>query len=404
MPRLIYLDNASTSWPKPPEVAEAMARFLREGAASPGRGGYAMAAKNAETLARVRSKIAAMIGSRDSERVVLTPGATDALNMAILGLFAWRGPAPLERRPHVVATVLEHSAVRRPLHRLKVQGYIDVTEVPCDAHGLLHAEEIVAAVQDRTSLVAVMSASNAVGTVSPAAEVCRTLRVRRPDILTLVDASQTAGLMPLHIEKDCIDLAAFPGHKALLGPTGTGFLYVSPRSTGEAPGATARLEPVRFGGTGGDAGSEEMPAGIPKSLEPGTFNAVGFVGVLAALDAAGRPSSEVVLAHERRLIARAIQGLSGVKGVRIVGTTDPALRTGALPIVVDGWASADLSAALDSRYGICVRAGLHCAPAAHRAMGTFEGGGAARMSVGVYNTDEDVDAFVNAIREAAAAA
>lgn len=399
---VIYLDNASTTWPKPRAVAEAMSNFILSGAATPGRGGYAMSSRNADLVARLRSRLAALIGAPNPDRVILTPGATDSFNMAILGLFTWP-TSPLGFVPKVVTTVLEHNAIRRPLAFLKARGLIEVVEAPCESNGRVLAERILAEVDDRTVLVATMSASNVVGTVVPTAEVFRRLRATRPDVLTLLDASQTCGVLPIDVAADCIDLVAFPGHKALMGPTGTGALYISPRATGEEPGTRVTLQPTRFGGTGGDSGEDLMPKALPRRFEPGSINTVGFVGLLAALEASDRPTQQMVFDHEMSLARVLLDGLRDIPGVTLIGPRETTDRVPVVPFAIAGWKPTDAGAALDASAGIAVRCGLHCSPGAHRAMGSFPKGGAIRASPGVYNTRADVDALVGAVRELARA-
>ena len=395
--RTIYLDNASTTWPKPPQVARAMAEFLERGAATPGRGGYAMATRNAETVGRLRARLGDFLNAESEDRVVLTPGATDSFNIALLGLFCWRSFAT---KPKVVTTLIEHNAIRRPLLFLQQQGVLDLIEVRSNEQGMFSPESILSAVDDRTVLVALTAASNMIGTILPSGEVCRTLRAKRPDILTVVDASQTAGIIDIDVQRDCIDLLGFPGHKSMLGPTGTGILYVSPRASGEVSGASLRLEPMRFGGTGGDSGSDSMPKAMPARFEPGSANTVGFIGLLAAMESPDRPTPEAALRHERALVARIIKGISRHDRVKILGPAGVESRVGVVSFTVDGWEPTELGQYLDSRHGICVRAGLHCAPGAHKSVGTFARAGAVRASPGVYNNERDVDAFIAAIDEA----
>jgi cysteine desulfurase/selenocysteine lyase len=395
--RCVYLDNASTTWPKPPEVAEAMSRYLVEGAASPGRGGYRMAARNAEVVARLRGRLASMIGAEAPERVVLTSGATDAINTAIMGLFVegvFGGGAPTR----VVTTVLEHNAVRRPLAFLRSRGLVEVVEVGCDDRGWVPADAVLAAVDDRTVLVVMATASNVTGQVSAALEVSRRIRAERPHALVLLDGSQTVGLLGIDVRRDGVDLLAFPSHKTLMGPTGLGGLYLSARVLGEEAGALRTVAPSRFGGTGVDAGDEFMTRSMPKRFEPGTANAIACAGLLAALESPGRLAAEAVLAHERALVGEVIAGLGGLAGVRVLG--DPgAERVGLVSFVAAGWSPADLAGVLDASFGIAVRAGVHCAPGAHRALGTFDAGGSVRVSPGVYNTRADVGAFLGAMRQ-----
>jgi len=397
----IYLDNASTTWPKPPEVADSMAAFIRDGAASPGRGAYAMAARNSGYIASLRAKLAAMLSAPSEDRVVFAPGATDALNMAILGLLG-RAPEP-GTKPKVVTTTLEHNAVHRPLAALRDRGWIDLTVVPSDEDGFIDAGQVIDAIDDNTAMVALIGASNMLGTITPVSSIFRAARETAPRAATLVDASQTTPLIPYDVQADCIDLLVFPGHKSMMGPTGTGVLYVSPRMTGEPsssePEAWGEVEPVRFGGTGGDSGSESMPRVMPRRLEPGSINTVGFVGLLAAVDSVPAQKRSEILRHERVHTQRLMDHLRAQSGVRVLGPECAERKTGVVSFTIEGWNPAELAVLLDSRYDICVRAGLHCAPGAHRSMGTLGEAGAVRASPGAYTTDGEIDAFCAAISE-----
>jgi selenocysteine lyase/cysteine desulfurase len=251
-------------------------------------------------------------------------------------------------------------------------------------------------VDERTVLVAIATASNVSGLVSPAMEVTRRLRREWPHVLSLLDGSQSVGLVEINVERDGVDMLAFPAHKALMGPTGIGGLCLSARAIGEEAGAVRTLEPVRFGGTGFDAGDEFMTRSMPERFEPGTANTLGAAGLLASLDAPGRPSAGESLVHEVGLVARVIEGLGRMEGVRVLGE-GAAARVGLVSFTAPGWAPTDLAGALDASFGIAVRAGVHCAPGAHRAMGTYDSGGAVRASPGVYTTRDDVDAFLGAL-------
>lgn len=395
----IYLDNASTSWPKPPCVPEAVAACLREGGATPGRGGYSMAAESGRMVERLRRRLAALVGAPDPDRIVLTGSATEALNIAILGLFPGTPTAP---RPRVVTTDLEHNSVVRPLQHLAARQLIDLAVVPADSRGCITPEKVLAAADERTALVAMTAASNVTGTILPVGEVGRALRKRHPAALFLVDASQSIGLVPLHVERDAIDLLAFAGHKALLGPSGTGALFVSSRAW-PGDGSTRVIVPTRLGGTGVDSASPGMPERMPLLLEPGTPNTPGFAGLLAALEDPARADAESMLAHERRLMVRLAKALADEPRIRLLGPEDREEAVGVLALVVVGQSPDDIAGALDASFGIAVRAGLHCAPGTHRALGTIDGGGAVRVSPGPFSTSEDVDKLADALRAIARA-
>lgn len=395
---LIYFDNASTSWPKPPAVAEAMARRLRDGLASPARGGHALA-RDAESLLRqVRLRLAQRIGANAPERIVLTSGATHAINTAILGLLLF-GSAGVTR-PRVVTTVLEHNAVLRPLRWLESKGRIELILVGCGGRGVVDPGDVLAAAGPTTAMVAMTAASNVTGAIQPVEAVAQALRDRAPDALLLVDASQSVGLLPSDVERRGIDLLAFSGHKALLGPTGTGALYISERVPLGLSADGPFLHPVVFGGTGGDAEAPGMPPALPARFEAGTPNTLGFAGLLAAMDEAPRPPAET-LQHERAMMQTLRERLSAFRGITLLGPDDPEASVGVLAITFDACDPADAAAILDGQFNIAVRAGLHCAPLTHEALGTLQRGGALRVSTGPYTTIEDIDHFVAAAADIA---
>ncbi len=371
---MIYLDNANTSWPKPPQVAEAMTRYLREVGVSPGRGAYAQAAEAQRLVADTRRKLVNLVGGSDPDRLIFGLNCTDALNMAIKGT--------LGDGDHVVTTTLEHNSVSRPLQRLADAGVISLTRVEPDGGGFIDPEAVSAALRPRTRLVACTHASNVLGTIQPIEEIGRLVCQR--EALFLVDAAQSAGVLPIDVERQHIDLLALSGHKSLLGPAGTGMLYVGPR---------ASLRPWREGGTGGDSASPVQPGELPTLLEAGTPNTVGIAGLGAALDTL---TPAETLEHERRLLGRLVEAIADLPGVQIVGELDPWRRTGTLSILVDGYSPEEAAAVLDESFGIAVRGGLHCAPYAHRSMGTFPGG-TVRVAPGPTTTTEDIDALIAAL-------
>lgn len=406
----IYLDNASTSWPKPPSVATAMARFLTDGAASPGRGAFAMARENGQIVEHLRQSLARWVGCDDPNRIVLTAHTTAALNLALFGLLACdqsgHHRAKADSPSHVVITVLEHNAILRPLAHLEAQGLVEVTEVGCDADGFVDARDVLDAVTDRTEAVCLCAASNVIGTIQPVAEIGRGLRRMGSDALFVVDSAQSAGLIPIDVRDECIDLLAVAGHKSLLGPPGTGALYVGERAFAEPGDPANRLHPIMFGGTGVESFSPLMPADLPGRFEPGTPNVVGIVGLLAALEDESRPTPEVALAHEQELVQMILDGLAEIEPVHVLGPRDADRRVGVVSFNIDGYDPAELGVVLDQSFGIGVRVGLHCAPGAHRAMGTLKGtgGGAVRVSPGPYTTHEEIQACIEAVEQLAGVA
>jgi len=395
---VIYLDNACTSFPKAPGVDEAVAAFVRDGAFNPARGGYRGAVEVGRRVSRLRERLAAIIGAERSERVVFTSGATAAINIAVLGLFADRRARPAR----VVCASVSHNAIARPLSMLEHRGLVEIAWVRADAAARVDAEELLDAVDERTELVAMAGASNVTGTIQPVGEVGRALRERGVDALLLVDAAQSVGIMETDVARDGVDLLAFAGHKGLRGPTGIGGLYVSPRAFDDRGDPEAqRLGAVLAGGTGAHSDRMSMPPELPKRFEPGTPNTLGMVGLLAAVEAVSADDRRASLAHERRLVSRLRERLGAIPGVSLKGPESPEQSLGVLSIGVEGRDPSEVSTILDQAFGVCVRAGLHCAPHTHRALGTLESGGTVRISPGPSSTEVEVDACATAIEEIA---
>jgi cysteine desulfurase / selenocysteine lyase len=376
---MTYLDNAATSFPKPEAVYAALDRFARTALANPGRSGHRMAQAAEHAVADARHRLNRFFNGRSPERFVFTLNATDALNMAVKGV--------LRPGDHVVTSDLEHNSVSRPLVALAEAGTITLTRVRADGGGTLDPDDVKAAFTPKTRLVALTHASNVLGTVQPVAEIGRLVRER--DALFLVDAAQTAGVIPVDVQAMCIDLLAVPGHKSLLGPTGTGALYAGPRTT---------VKPWREGGTGGDSLTATQPAEFPHLLEGGTPNVLGIAGLVAGLDyVEGRGLAEIHR-HEVELCDRLWAALLGLPGVEVFGHSDPARRVGAISFRHADIPAPDLGGVLDASFGIAVRAGLHCSPYIHRALGTAPDG-LVRVSPGPFTTDADIDRLIGALRE-----
>ena len=380
---MIYLDNAATSHPKPESVYARMDRFAREVGANPGRGGHRMAVEAEAEIDAVRRALAALFGAREPSRIVFTLNATDALNMAMKGL--------LRQGDHVVTSTLEHNSVSRPLAGLERDGVVRVTRVTPAIDGSIDPSDVMKALEDRTRLVVLGQASNVLGTAQPIREVGRLLRERGP--LLLVDAAQGAGLLAIDVEADGIDMLVFTGHKSLLGPPGTGGLCV---------GARADLRCWREGGTGGDSAQPTQPSGYPHRMEAGTPNTVGIAGLGEALRFLASRGTAALAAHEVGLALRLWEALEGDRRFMLYGQKPEANRprTGVVCLNVAGMAAPEAGALLDSSFGIAVRAGLHCAPGAHRLIGTFPDG-TLRVSPGPFSTADDIDALTAALHEIA---
>lgn len=376
---MVYLDNAATSFPKPDEVYAALDRFARHALANPGRAGHKMALAAEHTLDDARHRLNRFFNGRNPDRWVFTLNGTDALNMAIKGV--------LRDGDHVVTTDLEHNSVSRPLAALAEAGRITLTRVRADAGGTIDPGAVAAALTPRTRLVVVTHASNVLGTVQPVEAIGQV--VREHDALFLVDAAQTAGVVPLDVQAACIDLLAFPGHKSLFGPTGTGVLYVGPR---------AHLRPWREGGTGGDSSSPTQPQEFPYYLEGGTPNVLGIAGLVAGLNFVEERSPEAIRRHEVELCDRLRTALEELPGFEVFGHTDAARRVGTLSFRCDALPAGELGAVLDQSFDIAVRPGLHCAPYIHKALGSYPEG-LVRVSPGPFNTVADIDRLIDALRE-----
>lgn len=379
---MIYFDNAATSWPKPEAVPAAMTRFLREIGANPGRSGHGLSIEAGRVVYDVRERVARLFGHPDPLSVVLTKNATEALNVALQGLLA---PGD-----HVVTSVMEHNSVLRPLRYLESKG-VAVTRVACAADGTLDPADVERALTSKTRLVVLSHASNVVGTLCPLAEVGRLAEAR--GVPFCVDAAQTAGAVPLDMGAMHIDLLAFTGHKSLYGPQGTGGLCLGER-------VRDALRPLVHGGTGSASDSDVHPDFLPDRLEAGTLNAVGLAGLGAGLAFVEARGVAAIRAHEAMLTARLLDGLRGISGVRVVGPGDAARQTAVVSFSLEGWSCSEVATALEERAGVCCRAGLQCAPLAHRQLGTFPEG-TVRFSLGTFNREDEVDTALAALRELA---
>jgi cysteine desulfurase family protein len=380
---MIYLDNAATSFPKPESVYRAMDRCAREQLANPGRSGHRMALTAERILEDCRHRLNQLFHGASAERWSLTFNCTDALNMAIKGV--------LRPGDHVVTTDLEHNSVSRPLVAMERAGIISLTRVPHDGQGIVEPDAIRKAMTPKTRLVAVTHASNVLGTVQPIREFSQI--VRDSQAFFLVDAAQTAGVLPIEVQADGIDLLAMPGHKALFGPTGTGALYVAPR---------VPMKAWREGGTGGDSLSPTQPADYPFYLEGGTPNVLGIAGLIAGLAFVEEKGLATIHRHENNLIERLRPALVQL-GCEVFGHADTAHRVGTLSFRHAMLPAAEIGGILDQSFDIAVRPGLHCAPYVHRSLGTVPDG-LVRVSVGPFNAEADIDQLAGAVREILATA
>ncbi len=382
----IYLDNAATTWPKPDEVYRAVDDYQRNCGAAAGRGAYGEAVEADRILQQTRQGIAELIGVDDPSHIVFTLNGTDSLNLAIHGLLA---PGD-----HVVTTVVDHNSVLRPLRWLEEHRGVRVTRVGCDTQGFVSAADVVSAVRDDTALVAVIHASNVTGAIQPVEEIGQALKGHRA--LFLVDAAQSLGHVPIDVDRMAVDLLAAPGHKGLFGPLGTGVLYIR-------PGLESRVNSVRQGGTGSQSEQDRHPEALPDKYEPGNHNMAGIAGLRAAVEYVRQRGVETLHAEEQQLTSRLLDGLAKIRGVVLYGPPDVSRRVGVVSLRLNGYSPQELAGLLESAFRVQVRAGLHCAPRMHGAMGTLDQGGTVRFSVSALNTSEQIDDAVDAMQEIASA-
>ena len=375
----VYLDNAATSFPKPPQVLRQMARYLEEVGATVNRSVYGPAQAAGMVELRLRQRLCQLFHFTPMTHAVLTPGNTWGLNLALSGF--------LRPGDHCVVSSMEHNAVMRPLQALAKQG-VTFTRVPCDAVGRLEPKDVENALQPDTRLVVLSHGSNVSGTVQDAAavgEIC--YRHRIPFCL---DGAQTAGHIPVDFSALGLSALSVPGHKGLLGPSGMGALLLD-------PSFAARLTPTISGGTGSASDSEEIPSYMPDRFEPGTPNVPGIYGLEAALQYLEWTGVEAIAAHDRDLTARFLDGVRSIPTVTLIGPDTLEDRVGVVSLDFPGRDNAEVAEALEREFGILTRCGLHCAPSAHKTLGTFPRG-TIRFSWGWFSTESDIDRALEAIR------
>jgi cysteine desulfurase family protein len=373
----IYLDNAATSFPKPEAVYRSLDEAFRQFGGNPGRGGHQLALDASRIVFTAHEAVAGFFGINDSSRVVFTANATVAINQALFGL--------LQHGARVVTTNMEHNAVARPLRALQERGVV-VVEVAADCHGFVSPQDFCRACAAAPTALAVLGhISNVTGTIQDLATIgpwCRS-----HGVTLLVDAAQSAGLLPIDVEALGIDLLAAPGHKGLFGPVGSGFLYVRPG---------LELVPLLYGGTGANSHSELMPEMMPERLESGTPNTPGLAGLTAGIAWLEEVGLDAIREHEIKCISRLLTGLAAIPGLELYGPGDAEKSGGVLSFNIKGLDPSTVAFRLDQEFSICVRAGLHCAPAAHRAIGTYPTG-TVRVSPNMMNSLEEIEIFVAAI-------
>lgn len=382
MSRRIYLDNAATSWPKPDSVYVAVDHYQRRIGSPAGRGSYEQAAQVERGIRDARKLVADLIHAESADRILFTYNGTDSLNLALHGL--------LHEGDHVITSVVEHNSVLRPLRHLEETRSVQVTRVACDEQGAIDPDDIRRALRKETRLIALVHASNVTGRLQPLESVGAIAKSH--DVPLLVDAAQSAGHVALNVQQMGAQLLAAPGHKGLLGPLGTGILYI-------APGIERRLKSFRQGGTGSRSDDDHQPDDMPDKYEAGNLNVPGILGLRAGARYILETGLGEIREHEARLTQRLLDRLGTLDGVRVYAPTDPAQRVGVISFALEGYDSREVANLLDSSFGIQLRAGYHCAPLLHRTLQTTDFGGLVRASPGIFNTEDEIDQLAEAVEE-----
>lgn len=380
---IIYLDNAATSWPKPPAVCEAMIDYQTKIGANPGRSGHRLSVEAGRILFRSRERIARLFNVNNPLRIVFCSNATCAINTALMGI--------LKQGDHVITGSMEHNSVMRPLRALEKKR-VSLTVVPCSEAGVIDTVGIQKAMTRHTRLIVINHASNVVGTLAPLRDIGEVARSH--DILFLADIAQTAGCYPVDMEADLVDLLAFTGHKSMMGPQGTGGLAIGERVELED------FPPLKTGGTGSKSESEEHPGFLPDKYESGTPNTIGIAGLAEGVDFVLSQGVERIRSHEMTLATRLVEGLQEIDGVTLYGPAEAEKCVATVSFNLNNMMPSEVGYALDEEYDVMCRVGLHCAPAAHRTIQSFPEG-TVRLSIGYFNTAEEIDSTIEAIKEIA---
>lgn len=378
---MIYLDNAATSWPKPPQVIQAMADFMKRGCANPGRSAHDMARQADDAVMHTRELLAKLFNIADAMRIAFMPNATYGLNMAIYGV--------AEHGDRVVTTMMEHNSVLRPLKTLEKAGRIQLELIQPDKLGRISLQSIKKAVTKTTKLFCMSLSSNVTGAVMPFAEAGRHCRAN--NVLFLLDAAQGAGVIPVDVETTCVDLLAFPGHKGLLGPQGTGGLFVR---------NGVELQPIIQGGTGSFSDQLTQPCVYPDMLESGTLNVPGIVGLGKGVSFILETGIGAIRQKKLLLMKRLFSALEREERIKVY-SPPPEQNSGIMALSVQDMDSAEVGYILNKNFGIMIRNGLHCAPCAHQALGTRDRG-LVRLSPGFFNSEIEIELTVKALQKIAA--
>ncbi|MDO5018763.1 MAG: aminotransferase class V-fold PLP-dependent enzyme [Lagierella massiliensis] len=375
---MIYFDNGATSWPKPEIVYEKTLEAMKEFGANPGRSGHSMSLKMDREIFNARAKVAEFIGGDNPLNLIFTKNCTDALNIAIKGSY--------KENSHVITSAMEHNSVLRPLVHLRDEGKIELTIVEADEKGVLDPKDFKNSIKENTDLCVLTGMSNLVGTITPLDEILKILKEN--NIFVIVDGAQCVGYLDMDVKRQNIDILCFPGHKALLGPMGTGGLYINTDRV---------LRTIEEGGTGSFSQDLNMPSIYPDKLEGGTLNGPGIVGLGYGIDYINKVGLESIREKENNLKNYFIESAKKIEKVRLYGPLDDK-QGPVISLNIEGLDSSSLAYILDHNYGIATRAGFHCAPLAHKAIGT-EQKGAVRFSFSSFNTKEEVNSSILALRE-----
>ncbi|MGM0688609.1 MAG: aminotransferase class V-fold PLP-dependent enzyme [Bacillota bacterium] len=375
----LYFDNAATSWPKPESVYKAAEIQMRQACGNPGRSGHTRTLEADRLIFHTREALAALFNAEDSSRIIFTLNATDALNIALKGF--------LKSGDHVIYTAMEHNSVLRPLGRLRRDGLITTTVIPCSEEGHPDLEFLENAYKPNTRLLVVNHASNVTGTIMPLNKMIHSAHNR--EVAVLVDAAQTAGTIEIDLDASKADMMAFTGHKGLLGPTGTGGLYVR---TG------IDLLPLREGGTGSQSEIDLHPESMPERLEAGTLNAAGLAGLLEGVQFIQKAGLAKIRTHEKDIRSALFKHLKSTPGIHLYGPEDAEQCSCIVSFTIKNVDSGEAGYILENSYGILCRTGLHCAPLAHKAIGTFPEG-TVRISPGFFTDLKDIEYLISALKD-----
>ncbi len=379
---MIYLDNAATSWPKPESVYKAMDNCSRNIGANPGRSGHRMSMEAEGVVLDAREAIAEIFNIEDTAQIALTFNATDSLNLGIKCL--------LNPGDHVITTSIEHNSVMRPLRYLEESRGVELTVLQATKEGIITVEDVEKALKKNTRLVVLTHASNVIGTLVPVKEIGAMLK-KYENTYYMIDSAQTAGVIPIDVNEFNLDLMAFPGHKSLLGPQGTGGLYVR-------EGMEEYIYSLKQGGTGSKSELEIHPELLPDKYESGTKNTPGLAGLAAGIAFIKEKGIENIMAHEHELAERFLNGLSGIEEAEVCGPKDSSKQVSVVSMNLKGILPSELGYMLDDEYGIMTRVGLHCAPVTHKTTGTYPNG-TVRFSMGYFTTVEEVDLALDALKK-----